>query len=351
MGGRTRSGNGKPQVSLRAIAQETGVSIATVSRVLRGQDECRTDTRARVLAAAERLGYRPNLLVHALQTGRSRTVGVMVYVGDEFGGRVAVGIHDTLIAANHVPIFAWTHPVRIATDRSDELAQIHRLVDRRVDAVILFPREDTVGDDYLHEVWERNIPLVTVDDELARSHADFVGTDDEFGGRLAAEHLLALGHRRLAHVAGPDKVTSGRLRRKGFEEAVAACPGASCATVVDPTYGQGAEQVRQALSATPRPTALFCANDYIAFCAFRVAAELGLAIPRDLSVVGFADLLPARHLSPPLTTLRQDPEGIGKAAATLVLDRLEGRLTDPEPQRIRLKPELVARRSTAVPPT
>jgi len=267
-------------------------------------------------------------------------------------GQFGDGIHDALKESDCLALLTWTQPTADARDTADELDQIHRLVDRRVDAVILYPRVDSIGDSYLHEILDRNIPLVTVDHELPQTRADFVGTDDEAGGRMAAEHLLGQGHRVLGHIAGPAELTPGLLRRQGFESAVSACSGARCETVVDTTFGYGAgEAARKLLCLEPRPTAIFCANDLQARELYRVAAELGLAIPRDLSVVGFADLSLARDLNPPLTTLKQNPEEIGRCAAAFVLDRRDGRFTDPAPRKLRLMPELVKRQSVAAMPT
>ncbi len=342
-----RPGPGRGSVSLRRIGEETGLAVPTVSRILRGLDQCLPETRERVQEVASRLGYRPNLLVHALQTGRSNTVGVMVYVGGEFGARLAVGIHEGLKERDCLSLLAWTHPTRDARDPSDELDQIHRLLDRRVDAVILHPRVDTVDDCYLSEVWKRDIPLVTVDHELPKTHADFVGTDDVAGGRLAAEHLLALGHRVCAHIAGPSELLAGLQRREGFEQAIAACPGATCVSIEDTTFGEGAaDAARHLLELMPRPTAIFCSNDLQARELYHVAAQRGLTIPDDLSVVGFADLTLASDLHPPLTTLRQMPEAIGRRAAAFVLDRRDGRWSDPTPRKERLMPELIERGST-----
>lgn len=343
---------GSGVVSLSAIAEQAGVSVASVSRILRNKDRFSDETRKNVLAVARRLGYRPNLLVRGIQTGRTRTVGVMIRVGDEFFGRMAVGIHDTLIAADHVPIFVWPRDPSLPGRETNELEQIHRLVDRRVDAVILRPvlgpGGENVGDHYLHEVWNRGTPLVTVDRELPHTRADFAGTDDEAGGRNAGEHLIALGHRLCGHVAGPELVHTSRLRRRGFE---GACRGADveCVTAVDETFQNGHDAAIELLSRRRRPTCIFTGNDYQVPGVYDAAAELGLRIPQDLSVVGFADLQIARVVRPRLTTLRQEPERIGAEAARVVLDRLDGRRSADEPRRVRLEPKLIARDSTAPP--
>ncbi len=335
--------------NLRAIADATGLALATVSRILRGRDQCSEATRQRVLTVAEQLKYRPNLLVQGLQTGRTRTIGVLMQVR-EFPARIIEGIHDELVAADHVPIILWPRIVYSPDEPTNDLEQLHRLIDRRVDAVILYPADDRVADDYLHEVWDRGLPLVTVDRELEHTHADFVGTDDRLGGRLAAEHLLDLGHRHFGIVAGPPQVTTARHRQEGFAAAVATCPDATLHVVHDSSYTVGYPAALELLRQFPRPTALFADNDYQAEGVYRAAADMQLHIPHDLSVVGFADLRHAPYLQPPLTTLRQFPEQIGQRAARLVLDRLDGELSDPAPQRHRLAPQLIVRHSTAKPP-
>lgn len=341
-----RSGNS----SLKEIARASGVSIASVSRILRGKDQCAADTRERVHEAARLLRYRPNLLVQGIQTGQTRTIGCILCFREEFGGRIAAGVHDELVAADYVPIFLWPSVREKPTEPTNELEQIHRLLDRRVDGVILRPNHDGVNDNYLREIWERGIPLVTVDRELEHTHADFVGTDDEAGGRLAAAQLLGLGHRVLGHVAGPDQITTSRLRRLGFETA-GAVAGARVLVEVDPSFGGVATPAaaRRLLARVPAATAVFCANDYQAAVLYEAAAEAGLRIPQDLSVIGFADLAVCQHLRPSLSTVRQDPEEIGRQAARCLLARLRGGAPAPGSVRQRLAPTLMRRESVAPP--
>ncbi len=339
----------KRATSLRMIAEETGLAIGTISRILSGKDQCAPETRDRVLEAARKMSYHPNQLARAMHTGRTLAVGVINCGWDEFFTAIARGIHDVLTGRRYLPIC-----VSAKSDPSDdagvgELDLIHRLIEQRVDGVILRPTADSVTDNYLHEVWERRLPLVAVDRRLTRTRADFVGTDDETGGRLAAEHLLELGHRRLGHLAGADEVTTARLRRQGFEQAVAEVPGATCETVPDPSFHDGAGAARCLLQMDPPPTAIFAANDYEAASVYRVAGEMDLSVPGDLSVVGFSDLPLARMLTPPLTTIHQDPRRIGMQAARLMLDRLDGKLAEDQPRSICLRPHLVVRESTAPP--
>ena len=196
------------QVNQKQIAQEAGVSQATVSLVLSGRPLTSPATRQRVLQAAARLKYRPNLLVQGMQTGKTRMIGVMAPPFDYYWSEILYGIHDVLAAADHVPITVWTAhhgpgPRQRHGPGMDELEQIHRLLDRRIDGVILWPPFAALFEDHVKEFSSRDLPVVTIDHELpARYRADSVGSDESAGGRLVAEHLYKLGHRRFANFAG-----------------------------------------------------------------------------------------------------------------------------------------------------
>lgn len=338
------------RVTLKQIAAEVGLPIMTVSRALRNlPGKVSAETRQKVLAVAERLRYRPNLLVRAMQTGRSHNIGVVVPPVGDFWSRLVCGIHDELAIAGWLPILHWQRSGWGAKGtKEEELQVIHHLLDRRVDGVILFPSDVWVSDLHFDEVWKRNIPLVTVDHFMPRTRADFVGTDDEAGSRLAAEHLLALGHRHVAQLAGNRRFTTYADRAQSFEKTIAAA-GSRCITmeVADDDAAGAMGAARRLLEAKQRPTAVFCANDYFAQHVYAACAGLGLRIPEDVAIVGFADVDFARRLTPPLTTVRQDPYGIGQDAARAVLRRCNGEAGDP--CRIRRMPELIVRASTAPP--
>ncbi len=309
--------------------------------------------RERIIAVAERLGYRPNLVARAMQTGRSHLIGVAVPPIGDFGSRMVCGIHEVLVATGHLPLLHWRAPDHSAAAdqvRSAELAVVNALLDRRVDGVILFPADDWVLDLHFRELHRRGVPLVTVDRLLHQVAADFAGTDDRLGARLAAEHVLALGHRHVAQLAGAVRYGTYADRRNAFEETIRSA-GGTCVTMEKPVLGELADTIRQTnrlLDAQPRPSAVFLAHDHLAEGVYATAAARGLQIPRDLSVVGFADLAHAALMHPPLTTVRQDPESIGRRAADLVLRRCLGQEIG-EPVRLRLVPELIVRGSTAMP--
>lgn len=334
------------RANLRGLAEELGVSAMTVSRALNGHPNVSQATRDRVLEAAERTGYRPNRLARGVLTGRSGTIGVMVSPIKPFEAHVVLGIHDALVEQGYLPLLHFHSLGPNAERDTAELDYIHRLLDYRVEGLIFWPSDETIPDIYLTEVWERNVPLVAIDRHLPETRADFSGTDDVAAGRLAAEHLIALGHRRLAHVGGEPNVSTYGDRRKGFESAVRD-HGLTSVTVAC-RHDDGFDATLGLLTEENRPTAIFAASDVIALGVYRATAAAGLTVGRDLSVVGCADLPFARDLAPPLTTIRQNPYEIGRQAVRLLLQRLAGELP-PSPQSSRLVPQLLVRSSSREP--
>jgi LacI family transcriptional regulator len=344
----------RQRVGIRQIADATGLSLMTVSRALNGKTEVSPATRDRVLAVASQFDYRPNALGRALQSGRSHTVGVVARPANDFCSQVILGVHDRLAEAGVAPIVQCCPESGENLDATREL--LHRLVELRVDGVIFWPMPvnddaDLLPDVYFHEVWERGLPLVALDRAMPRTHADFSGTDDVGGGRLAAEHLLGLGHRRIVHFGGPGIGTYSD-RRAGFEGALERtgrvdylfrlCDRVDCVAAVTEVLLR---------PAATRPTAIFVSNDYYAVGVYDAARALGLEIGRDLSVVGFADVPLASVLMPKLTTVKQDAIQIGRNAAELLLERIAGRVEALQPRTVRVGCELVVRSSTGPAPT
>jgi len=333
-----------PKANIRQVAKAAGVSLITASRAISGRGSVAEATRERVLAVARRLKYRPNRLASAVLGGRSHTVGVMIPIGSWFQAQIIRGIHDTLSEQGYLPIVHFHGNGPGAVRDGDELTFLHRLIEHRVDGLIFFPSDESVTHNYLKEVWGRGLPLVAVDRRLARTNADFSGTDDTAGGRMVAEYLVSLGHRRIAHVTGESWVSTYNDRRRGFEEGIRAqtdvayhrveCVQSDCEAVA-----------RDLLTCPDRPTAIFAASDRMAAHIYTAAEVAGLRIGSDLAVVGFADLIEAQGLRPRLTTVRQDAVEIGANAARLLLDRLEGRVSSPQPRSMRLMPRLVVRDS------
>ena len=340
------------RVTLQDIGRELGLPVMTVSRALSTKrGEVSEQTRLTVAAAAERLGYRPNLIAQAMQTGRTRNIGVVVMPAGDFGSRLFAGIHDTLAASEYLPLVHYHHHEDDSVGiRITEQQVLHRLLDRQIDGVILFPYDVAGNDRYIQELTRRRRPLVVIDNFIPGLTTDFVGTDEQIGGRLVAEHLFSLGHQRVGYVAGNNAIPIWAERRQAFERAFIAlggCVESAEAHVANPSGYITA--TRRLLAASPRPTALVCAADHYAPSVYSACKMLGARIPEDVSVVGYADLELAAALQPPLTTVRQDPRAIGVAAARLMIERCTNGFSADHPMQLRLKPELVVRASTTSP--
>lgn len=337
----------RTHVSLDDIAREAGVSRMTVSRVLGNRGRFSEETRAHVVAIAESKRYRPNRMARAVHTGRSLTIGLLLPVHGPYYSRVAQGAHDELAAAGYSVLLGSNPHDRGPAAHAEELRLVHAFLDRRVDAFVLRPVNDDATRVYYREIHERSIPLVAVDRRPAGSFCDFVGTDDLLGGRLAAEYLHSLGHRRLGHLAGPGEVSSARLRRQAFEETVAGFNDATRCHTVEADFRPTETDALALLDRAARPTAVFAVTDWGAAALYAAAQHLGLRIPHDLSVLGFADLVFAGLLNPGLSTLAQHPEEVGRAAARLVITRLRSATPARRNKTMLVPPELVARGSTS----
>ncbi len=334
-------------VTLQQIAERAGVSQATVSIALGSSGRIGDKTRRKVLLIAEELGYRPNLLVHAIQTGKTFTIGVLMRTHDNYCGLLLQGIQEGISKKRFVPIVLG--PVKDAS----EIEQIHALIDRRVDGILLRPTGFAQWEQHLDEALLRDVPVVAMDIEPQSDspHIDFVGSDDIRGSEIAAERFLEAGHRCLGVVTTgqfPDRMV---FRQRTFESRIAENGEASCVSVSEPWMDDidGYDAAINLLKMTPRPTAIFVTMDQLAVGVYRAASDLGLSIPEDLSVIGFDDAPVARYLNPKLTTIRQTPFEIGKAATALLLKNIETPRTDKKRSRILIDCDLVERESVASP--
>lgn len=334
---------------LKRIAEEASVSIGTVSRVLSNKARVSDKTRQRVLEVAKRLDYRPNRLVHAIQTGKTQTIGVLINPTQEIHSGLLAGIQDELYKRDHLAI--TVHGRKVDPDHpevTNELELIQRLVEHRVDGIIICPMEDRTPDDAMHEPWMPRLPVVSVDRRMPGTDVDFVGIDDMQGAYQAMEYLLYLGHSRIAHLTGPSNFSTWMLRRKAYEQVMTE-HGLPMQIEVDPHILCGLDQARRLLAATPRPTAIFASSDLFAMAVYQAASELGLSIPEDLSVIGFADMRFSAIVTPALTSVNQYPYDVGKRAVEMMFDRATGKFPEDVPQEICLKPRLMIRQSCARP--
>jgi LacI family transcriptional regulator len=323
----------RPRPTIHDVAREAEASIATVSRALNGGTVSAV-ARARIEAAVARLGYRRNDVARGLVTGRSGLVGVVLpdLVGPLYA-QMARGIEDVLEARGMHAMVVTDHLEAPAERRAIDL-----LLARQVDGLVLIGSRLAPPD--LADA-RRRVPVVHVQRDTPDTDEAQVRLDDAAGVAAAVDHLIALGHRRIAHLAGPRR--DGLERRAAFLRAIATA-GLEPGPIVDGDFTEeGGAAAADAVLGGAGVTAVFCGNDRMAVGLMHAAHHRGLAVPGDLSIVGFDDLAWTRYLWPPLTTVRQPGREMGRAAARLVLDGPDG----DAPTTLRVRPELVVRASTA----
>jgi len=339
------------QATLTQIAQKLDVSITTVSRILASKklNTFSSKTIELVRAAAAEFHYRPNRLVRGIQTGYTGLIGVLMPASNDYYGKIFEGIHDALVKRDRAPIVLWTSHDSTGGIGKSELEQIHTLVDLRVDGIILKPIFDAASDAYLHEIFQRNIPLVVVDRELPKVRSNFVGTDDNAGVQSAIEHLVDLGHTSIGYFGPETPVSTGLNRQQAFNACVSNYPGITGSNYLTNSWEPEIDVAASLFNSTNRPTAVVTVNDNFAYMLYQTAAQQNLRIPDDLSVVGFGNIFIYSHLKPALTTLEQHPYHIGLSAVELLVSCLNSNSSANRLQKILIPPDLLVRESTSVP--
>ncbi len=329
-------------VSMKDVAVASGVSLSTVSRVLHNKGDVSVESRRKINAVIKQLGYRPNLIVKALRTGKSQTIGVITSYDLTFDGEIIRGIHDQLQTRDYVPVLQLIEP-----GGPPELELLNRLLDRRVDGVIMKIFSETGLTTFIEEIKHREIPVVASDVTIDNVEIDFVGNDDVLGGKLAAEHLLKFGHHRFGALVFPQSFLPSKLRLEAFESTIKKNPNATLCSFEDSSFGADDALALKLLSTNPRPTGIFVNNDRLALGVYSAAEKLGLKIPEDISVVGFTDLALCSLIKPKLTTIHQNPYEIGRKSAEMIMERLENNDTSAAKSFL-VGVELIERDSVAV---
>jgi LacI family transcriptional regulator len=307
-------------VDLRDVARHSGVSVSTASRALRGSGRVSPATEARVRAAAAALGYRPNASARALRTARSGFVGLVVtnLVNTSFHTIAEVVQHE-LARRGFQLMLAVT-----AGDPAAERAALRTLAEHSAAGVIVVGADDSASED----LRALSVPTVHLARRPPHLAGDCVLGDDIAGARLAAEHLLGLGHRRIAIIAGPGGVQSGRERMAGYWLAMRGAgidPDADLAVAADLSPDAGAEAVATLLALPParRPTALIIANHEAVYGALPALRGRSVAVPAELSVICYEDSPLVRWWHPAMTVVDNSARQMGELAARLLLTRLE----------------------------
>jgi LacI family transcriptional regulator len=334
-------------IRMKDIARDLGVSVVTVSKVLRNHSDIGEVTRERVLARVKELDYRPNLAARSLVTGRSYLVGLVVpALLHPFFAEIAKALSDTLREKGYYLIISSSEE-----DPDLEEEQINHLLARRLDMLIIASCRSTV--ELFFRIEKQRTPCILIDRSFPGLSANFVGVDDEGVGIIATQHLIEVGCKRIAHIRGPE-TSPGSQRLEGYKRALTG----NDMKVVDEyiidepkgdvnTGQRGAEAMRQLMSLKTRPDGIFCFNDPLAMGAINYAVEQGLRIPEDVAIIGCGNLHYDDSLRIPLSSVDQHSQLIGEEAARLTLGILESKSkTPPRCENVVLKPELVIRAST-----
>jgi LacI family transcriptional regulator len=329
--------------TMRRIAEELGVSVTTVSKVLNEHADIGPATRARVLAKVEELGYRPNAVARSLSLRRTHTLGVVIPdLMHSFFVEVVSGIESVVSDRGYGLLLCSS-----GEDARKERRELEMLHSRQVDGLVV-ASADAGNTDLLEQFTLLGAALVMIDrDDHPDLHCHRVLTDDTLVGRLATEHLIDVGRRSIAHLAGPPFIHA-RRRVEGYREALRARGiTARPEWVVEAGFLEagGYHAMKRLLAMEPRVDAIFAANDPTAIGAMKAIWEAGLRVPQDIAVVGAGDVWHADLLRTPLTTIGWSKEELGKRAAELILDQI-----GPHPEgpfhRIVIPPRLVVREST-----
>ncbi|MEV4570513.1 LacI family DNA-binding transcriptional regulator [Nonomuraea sp. NPDC049419] len=330
------------RVTIRDVAEHAGVSVATVSKVLNDRYGVAAATVDRVREVIAELGYESSLVARSLRNQRTNVIGVLVWDIEPFSAELLKGAARAIRGTDY-ELVVYAGGGKGSGRLGWERRYLSRLSGTLIDGAVLVT--PTVLD------VDGGTPVVAVDPHSGRETVPTVDADNLQGGRLATEHLIALGHRRIGFLGRPPRdLESGPLREEGYRSALADAglpldPALIRVAGYDETDARNT--VRELLTLPDPPTAIFAANDVSAISTIEVATSMGLRVPEDLSVIGFDNVPESMMSDPPLTTVEQPIQQMGLIAVEMLLDLLAGR--DPAQRHVRLPTRLVPRSSCAPP--
>lgn len=344
---RNRFPTSPPRATIADVAAAAGVSKATVSKFLGGKEYyVAAGTRQRIADAVRELDFQPNAIAQGLSRQRSDTIGVVVAsVANPFYPELIAGIEDVIGASEYTLLLGSSDG-----QAGREARIVRSMMQRQVDGVIM--ASVTMQDGEVARLAESGLSVVLASRNLSRSLVDTVMVDNVGGARMAVAHLLEHGHRRIAHISGPQDVVPFRSRLTGFVEELRDHGVAVDADLIVPsltTAAAGAVAAERLLDLPERPTAVFVANDSMALGVLEACARRGVRIPEDLAVVGFDGIWVGGLPGVRLTTVDSKAREVGRSAAHLLAARIDARRSagagETSPETRVLRPELVVRRS------
>jgi LacI family transcriptional regulator, galactose operon repressor len=326
------------------VARLAGVSTATVSRALNDTGKIAPATRAAIDAAVEQLGYEPNRIARSLVTRTTQTIALLLPdIANPFYAALVSGIQHAALQHDHTMLLCTTEGEPEREEQYLNLLRAKRVDGALVDGLVLPP-------DRIARIVRDGFPIVCLDRDIDSSSIPLVQVDNRLGGLLATNHLISLGHRTIAHVAGTAALGISDERLAGYRDALLGSGITPDPRLVEHGHFSeegGYEAVARLIERAVPFTAVFAGNDLSAIGAIAALEEHGLRVPSQVSVVGFDDLRLAAFVRPPLTTVRQPAVEIARRATEILMDLTHGR--EVETMRHLLSPELVVRASTAVP--
>lgn len=327
------------KISIKDIARAAGVSHSTVSRALADNPLIAQETRARIQRLAQKMGYTPNAIARGLVTQRTRAIGVIVTsIADPFVSEVVRGIEEVAGDQRYRVFLGTSH-----NDPQREVNLVKALREWRVDGVIV--AASRVGSLYKPMLKEIGVPIVLINNQHEGTYLHAVAMNDVQGAQLATRHLIEQGHRIIGHILGPQDHASSANRLTGYRRALAQAKIRFDASLVVQGNGraEGGAQVLDLIKHSPRPTAIFCYNDMTAIGALSVLKRHGMRVPTDISIVGFDDIPFAAYVDPPLTTIHQPKDEMGRIAMRMLLNLLAGQTVD----NVVIEGQLIVRESSA----
>ncbi len=331
-------------VRLKDIARDLGVSVVTVSKVLRGSADIGETTRKRVLKRMKELNYQPNMMARGLASGRTYTIGLVVPdLVHPFFAEFAKSLSGVLRGSDRALILASSEE-----DPEVEQKEIRTLLKRGVDVLMIASCQANLRNFY--ELGDDRTPYILFDRNFPHLAAHFVGSDDVLVGEMATQHLIEIGRKRIAHIGGRNSSPS-RDRLHGYRNALAAARlpmpenyVVSRERVEESGDEVGFQLMQDLLKAEPRPDAVFCYNDLTAVGAIEATLQAGLRVPEDIAVIGCGNLRYANYLRVPLSSIDHGTNELGKIAGRLALELSEE--PQREPSSVFVASTLVARQST-----
>jgi LacI family transcriptional regulator len=325
------------------VARRAGVSTATVSRVLAGVGRARPDTANAVTSAAKDLGYRPSGVARSLRVNRTQTLGLIVT-------DIENPFFPELVQTANVAARALGYSILLGTAAYEEQQALHYIelmIDRRVDGIVLASSQ--VSEAALPWLLRSPVPVIVVNAEPVDGGVPVITSDNVGGSRMAVEHLVSLGHRRIAYIRGPQNYTAAIPRLEGFR---AGCSAAGLAAENTPVFQgkglveSGERAAEQLLREAPDITAVVCYNDLTAIGVLRGLRSAGRLVPDEISVIGFDDIAAASWVAPTLTTVAQQKGEMGRQAVQHLVAVIAGRSDGGPGNVVRLATTLRRREST-----